>query len=1037
MIFVHALGTARIDAGNLSITPNSARRFAALLYLAAERGRRVPRSTMQELLWADRSTKRALHSLRELIYKLRQAGVELDSDMHGVELTTQDIWADYQHLIECDALDLERLQAAQGGLLPGYAPSHSTAFSEWYEAYRAKTTADVCRSILSGLNRAKLGGDWLLTERAARACLACDPMNEDATLGLAEALAMTGSRAQAIKLLDSYADSVGVESATLRVPAGVLRRKIAEQPPREYRKRREMPFVGRQSEMSQLSQWWTCAQTTQSLAVLLTGDPGIGKTRLAEEFTTIAALRGATVRRCVARPHDVRRPMAAFMDLVPSLVELPGALGCSPRSLKSLSLLTSLNDADTFDRTPHDIQSVSFLIGRGIDDLLEAVTEEAPLVLFFDDAHWLDDHSLVALEEMLVRRKSPRLMVLLASRTEDLFASKDQKSFEQQRLALRPLPADDARRLSMSAFLDVGGALDMSTWICSKADGNPLFIEILGAHYDATQRPFEVPESLLGMVGQRTRAVSPRALAALHACVALGTRCSFDRLTTVLTLPNVELLMALDELETAGLIRATANGLLPAHPLIAETFHSNPTATFRLAHRQVAMALEADPEFSTSPVLLWDCSEHWLAAGDHSRAIASIRSCAAHAIEIGKATEAAHVLRQAVELTNDDSLRCALLVDAVRAARLGSEHPLALRYISELRRLQPGQPHDEIELCELEASCATFSNASTAVARAIDCATHTGVSSEHRVRAALTVLKHGNVTSDPDIAQRIRHVVAESDLAEVGELLRLEYCLVQSSIFGEHEVATTTARQIIARGFSGTPSIRGAALVFNSALALWHAGRVDEALDGFQVAYQLGTDADGVRMRMLAAVQLAGSLFDLDRRDLGKSWLSTAEAIAAESAQAERPIQLSLLQIDVALNATNTKRAKHLLSETDQLDHWSAHRRRGWRRAFGLRLRQLGIGRRVREAEIERLLADRSGLGQPDGLRELQVAIAVFYYADQASRARAIVEDFFVAERRSRAPIGAMLHKALEAAHIDDLVDANEGKPRPVFAATS
>src|SRR4029079_16760302 len=69
MIFVHTLGTASIDVGSCSITPTSPRKFALLLYLAAERGRRIPRSVLQELIFPDQAERNARHSLRELIYQ--------------------------------------------------------------------------------------------------------------------------------------------------------------------------------------------------------------------------------------------------------------------------------------------------------------------------------------------------------------------------------------------------------------------------------------------------------------------------------------------------------------------------------------------------------------------------------------------------------------------------------------------------------------------------------------------------------------------------------------------------------------------------------------------------------------------------------------------------------------------------------------------------------------------------------------------------------------------------------------------------------
>ncbi|HVE36213.1 MAG TPA: hypothetical protein VNC18_21780, partial [Gemmatimonadaceae bacterium] len=86
MILVHTLGTALIEVGRFAIKPTSPRKFAFLLYLAAERGRRVPRTVIQELIFPGQVDRNGRHSLRELVYQLRQMGGEIDAGRDGVEM---------------------------------------------------------------------------------------------------------------------------------------------------------------------------------------------------------------------------------------------------------------------------------------------------------------------------------------------------------------------------------------------------------------------------------------------------------------------------------------------------------------------------------------------------------------------------------------------------------------------------------------------------------------------------------------------------------------------------------------------------------------------------------------------------------------------------------------------------------------------------------------------------------------------------------------------------------------------------------------
>ena len=138
-IVLRTLGTAQVDIGPVQVRPNAVRRFAALLYLSAEAGRRVPRRCLIDLLFPEQTERNGLHSLRELVYQLKSAGVGLEVDQDGVELPATAVRADYAAMLGSDRLTIEQIRAAQGGFLPGYAPHGSEAFKEWFEPFRAKT----------------------------------------------------------------------------------------------------------------------------------------------------------------------------------------------------------------------------------------------------------------------------------------------------------------------------------------------------------------------------------------------------------------------------------------------------------------------------------------------------------------------------------------------------------------------------------------------------------------------------------------------------------------------------------------------------------------------------------------------------------------------------------------------------------------------------------------------------------------------------------------------------------------------------------
>src|SRR5580765_3416600 len=113
MIFVHALGTARIDVGDARVKPTAAKKFALLLYLAAEPGRPVSRATLHDLLFPELPERNAMHALRELLYQVRQIGVELEADKDGVAIRAEAVRSDWREVIAAERPDAAQLRAVE------------------------------------------------------------------------------------------------------------------------------------------------------------------------------------------------------------------------------------------------------------------------------------------------------------------------------------------------------------------------------------------------------------------------------------------------------------------------------------------------------------------------------------------------------------------------------------------------------------------------------------------------------------------------------------------------------------------------------------------------------------------------------------------------------------------------------------------------------------------------------------------------------------------------------------------------------------
>jgi DNA-binding SARP family transcriptional activator len=215
--------------------------FASIIVMASEQGREVRRTWLRDLLWPDAPDESSRHCLRQMVYKMRRSGLRVQSTSDTLTLPLDAAEADFApFLVGADQSDQAQLAAMSihGSFLPGFVPQFSTPLSQWIEHQRLTIHGRIRRLLLRTLQRRRNEGDWDAVESLARQCLVVDQLNEEATLALAEVLALGGSKATAVSLLDRYVADVGPVSRELTIPAAVLRRRIAERP------------VGRMPEMA-------------------------------------------------------------------------------------------------------------------------------------------------------------------------------------------------------------------------------------------------------------------------------------------------------------------------------------------------------------------------------------------------------------------------------------------------------------------------------------------------------------------------------------------------------------------------------------------------------------------------------------------------------------------------------------------------------------------------------------------------------------------------------------------------------------------
>jgi hypothetical protein len=195
MIRIITLGAARVDIRTrnvrVRVTPAAGKRFALLLYLVGQPGYRAARTTLRDLLLP--ATANGSHGLRELLYQVRQGGVEIDADAHTVQIPPKSVRRDWTAITEGAELTPSLVRSAEGGFLPGYRPSVSSEFADWYARFYTTTVAELCRGMLRHAERALKAKNLQGADQAARACLALDPSSSQAIVALAYGALRNGS----------------------------------------------------------------------------------------------------------------------------------------------------------------------------------------------------------------------------------------------------------------------------------------------------------------------------------------------------------------------------------------------------------------------------------------------------------------------------------------------------------------------------------------------------------------------------------------------------------------------------------------------------------------------------------------------------------------------------------------------------------------------------------------------------------------------------------------------------------------------------
>ncbi|MDP9364030.1 MAG: AAA family ATPase [Chloroflexota bacterium] len=911
------LGSPRIERGGVPVDVDTRKAIALAAYLALSR-QRQSRDVLAALLWPEYEEGRA--ALRRTLSVLKKALGEgsLDVDRASVGLDWNGHpWVDVdlfqRRLAErlahrhpetetCPAC-LKSLKEAvalyRGDFLAGFTLRDCPDFDDW----RFFEAEDLRRGLAGALEQLArfLGaqGDLESAIAYARRWLGLDPLHEPAHRSLMELYARAGQRAAAlrqyrecVRVLDQELGVAPLEATTqlyqaikenraLPPPAAAQPKVLARQGdeerislPRESfpAARADHPLVGRSAEWETLLAAYAAAGAEAHL-VVLEGEAGIGKTRLAEELLAhVRASGGVTlIGRCYEGETDLA--YSPFVELLRAAVGhagrdgLPGkipvpALSEAARLLPELvGLCSGLPPAPPLDNPGAQAR---FFEGVG-QVLLAASGDGPPGVLFVDDAHWADAASLDLLAYLVRRVRGWPLCVLVAWRGECVPAGHRLRRVlsEAQRAGIVTLlPLSRLSRSSVEEWVRSLAAADtdrLGPWssgqplpdalgqrLYAETEGVPLVVgEYLTAIAQGTlaadDSRWDLPGGVRDVLRSRLAAVGETGRQVLATAAVIGRSFDLDTLQIAGGRSEEITVAALEELTAQGIVgdvEGSGVGRVPTYDfrhekLRALVYEETSLARRRLLHRRVAEALVRRGARREIGSLAGQIAHHYRLAGEEVEAAAYFKAAGEHARSLYANAEALDQFRSALALGHPEggALHEAIgdlqtLLGEYAAALVSYETAAAISAPDALSRIEHKLGDLHHRRGEWELAKSSFRAALTALGE------ERRTPERARIYADWSLLAHHEGRNDRAIAFARRAL----DLAERAQNPRaLAQVHNVLGILAGHRGELGTARRHLEQSAAlaealGDPGARAAALN-NLALACGAEGAMDRALE--------------------------------------------------------------------------------------------------------------------------------------------------------------------------------------------------------------
>ncbi|HKZ54201.1 MAG TPA: AAA family ATPase [Anaerolineales bacterium] len=746
------LGPPQVLLSDSSVTFDTRKATALLAYLAVN-GHPQRRETLASLFWpeADESRARAalrrtlsvlgkglsgewLQAERETIQLGRRGELSLDVDSFRLLLGAprNDAHPPDEVCDRCLPSLEEAADLYRGDFLAGFTLRDAPEFDEWQFFQAEALRAELAGALANLAQGYAAHAQWERAIGHGRRWLALDPLDEAAHRMLMRLYAWSNQRTAALRqyqrcadILDEelgvppspetralkeaieagrapslngaapHADKAGErgERSPLIREAG-LRRPLKRSPGPERRSisaRRlpaHLPLVGREKEWKELVQAYEAADVHGQL-VVIEGEAGIGKTRLAQEFMTRAVDEGAVALSARCYPGELNLSYGPFIQMLQrALLPTTDSSGAGPPWLREApphSLSETARLLPEMRAFIPDLPQAAPLEGPGAQarffegvrlTLVHATRAGRPAVLFFDDLHEADEASQELLRYLLHRLTDWPVLLLSAWRSEGVPAyhplrtmlAEASRSDSAEHLPLGPLNEGDVASLVASLRLDEDlPVADLIGRLHRESEGLPFYLveyleTVVSKEGDLLHGEWQMPRGVQDLIRSRVAALSENQRQLLSAASVIGRYFDHDALRAATGRDDEQFLSELEGLLQVGVIAEQGTQETSQlrydfrHDKLREfVYQQTSLARRRLLHRRVAEDLLGGiPTPNLPDAAAGTVARHFFHAGERTRAAEFFLLAGDHARGVYANAQALTDYRAALDLGHPD-----------------------------------------------------------------------------------------------------------------------------------------------------------------------------------------------------------------------------------------------------------------------------------------------------------------------------------------------------------------------------------------------